>query len=123
MNAIDEDAMDALTQYVFFYFAHFQTPHEKAAYKSIVGEEKAKHTVSDEMKSMLHQNWVSTDPAVLRLLESGSEQFFINVRDRILREHSENVFLNYCPRCGALAKTPRAKQCPVCFLSWHEPQK
>jgi len=112
--------MDTLTHYVFFYFGRLRTSQEAAAYSSIIAEEKAQHSQSAAMQRLLRQKWISTDPEVLMLLEVGYEQFFINVRDRILREHSEEVYLNYCPQCGALARTPQAKQCPTCFFSWHE---
>lgn len=26
-----------------------------------------------------------------------------------------------CPHCGGRLRTPKAKQCPHCLLSWHEP--
>ncbi len=32
--------------------------------------------------------------------------------ERIMREHRDEVFMNYCPVCGMLARTPRALQCP-----------
>lgn len=114
--------MDALTRYVFYYFGRFQTPQEAAAYKSFIAEEKARSFDSAKIQKILRQDWVSTDTEVLKILEDGSEQFLINVRDRILREHSESVFLNLCPKCGSLARTPQAKQCQQCFFSWHEQQ-
>jgi hypothetical protein len=27
--------------------------------------------------------------------------------------------LNCCPKCDALAKTPKARQCRYCFHDWH----
>jgi hypothetical protein len=36
-------------------------------------------------------------------MSQGVEQFRLHVRERILREHRDRVFLNYCPRCGGLA--------------------
>lgn len=62
---------------------------------------------------------VSTDPKVMALLADGIEAFGARLSDRVL-EHCDDVFLNYCPRCGALTKTPTAKQCPKCFFSWHD---
>ena len=57
---------------------------------------------------------------VLALLANGAERFFVTVRDRILKECKDEVVLNYCPRCGALTRTPKAKICPKCSFSWHE---
>jgi hypothetical protein len=28
-----------------------------------------------------------------------------------------------CPYCGKSLKTARAKQCPHCFMDWHDPRK
>lgn len=111
--------MDELTKYVFDNYFGLLTFGEKAAYKSILGRRKIEDADSPEMKRMLRKSWVSTDPKVTALLENGVETFMENARDRVLREHSIRVLLNKCPRCGALTKTPRAKQCPKCFFSWH----
>ena len=32
------------------------------------------------------------------------------------RKHKEG---NNCPKCGKLARTPKAKQCRYCFYNWH----
>jgi hypothetical protein len=32
-----------------------------------------------------------------------------------LSRYPEEIFLNYCPFCGALRRTPKAKQCPECY--------
>lgn len=112
--------MDALTSYVFFNYPDLMTLHEGLAYKSTVGKLKADHAHSPGMRELLLREWVSKDPEVLQLLEGGSEQFFVNVSQRILREHPAEVFLNRCPRCGGLARTPQAKQCRHCFFSWHD---
>ena len=32
--------------------------------------------------------------------------------ERIMEKHKDSVFMNYCPVCGRLARTPRALQCP-----------
>ena len=114
--------MDELTRYVFFNFSNLMTIREHTAYKSILGEEKAETSQSVGMQRMLRTNWVSNDPEVLRLLHNGPEQFYHNVAQRILREHPDEAFLNRCPRCHGLARTPWAKQCRHCFFSWHDPK-
>lgn len=114
--------MDDLTRYVFFEYGNLRTVHENAAYKSIVGKQKAEDSDNPKMRDMLLRKWVSDAPEVLQSLQDGSEQFFVNVTQRILREHAGEVFLNLCPRCGGLARTPQAKQCRHCFFSWHEPE-
>ncbi len=112
--------MDELTRYVFFNYMYLLTVHEAAAYKSILGQQKVQSSDSPKMQNLIRSSWISSDPEVRALLEKGEDHFMNSVRDRILREHREQVFLNHCPKCRALAKTPRARQCPKCFYSWHD---
>ena len=112
--------MDELTRYIFLNYPRVMTVHEAAAYKSILGEKKAESSDSPNMQSMLRKGWVSGDPEVRALLAKGEEHFMVGVRGRILREHADEVLLNRCRKCGALANTPRAKQCPKCCFSWHD---
>ena len=112
--------MDELTRYIFYNYSHLMTAQESAAYKSIIGEQKAGGTDNPNMRALLRERFVSADPEVRAMLKKGQEQFLTDVRDRIIRERADDVFLNCCPQCGALTKTPRAKQCPKCFFSWHD---
>lgn len=112
--------VDELTRYVFVNFSKLKTLHENLAARSISAEMKAQHSQSSGMQQMLRTKWVSQDPKVLRLLENGAEQFYLDVVQRILREHPSEVFLNHCPRCQGLARTPQSRQCRHCFYSWHD---
>ena len=112
--------MDELARYIFNYYSHLLTPDELSAHRTLLVEAKIAHTDSYEMKQWLREDLVYIDPKVLALLEAGPPSFFERVRDRVMREHKEKVFLNLCPICNALAKTPTAKQCPKCFFSWHD---
>jgi hypothetical protein len=110
--------MNELAAYIINYYNDFMTAEEHAAHQSIVAECKIENANSPSMKEMLRTR-VSTNPKVRALLADGAEAFFAGVRDRVLRDHPNEVILNHCPRCGALAKTPTAKQCRKCFFSWH----
>lgn len=54
-------------------------------------------------------------------LEYYDEQKIAEIREsiakRILSDHNENIVLNYCPKCGELARTPVANQAP-CGHRW-----
>ncbi|HEV7302206.1 MAG TPA: hypothetical protein VGN72_22905 [Tepidisphaeraceae bacterium] len=52
--------------------------------------------------------------AVRQLLADGPVEFKRRIAERILREHGEAVFLNLCPGCGGLCRTPKALQCFRC---------
>lgn len=63
---------------------------------------------------------ITSDPDTLRLIEAGITDFYINAATRILNETPEKVFLNVCPTCKRLARTPYARQCKHCGHSWHD---
>jgi len=109
-----------LTRYIFNHYTHLMTLGERAAYKSIHAEEKAHNVEGTRLAQMLRERWVSSDPEVRTLLANGPDEFMKSVCDRILREHPDKVYFNYCPKCQSLARTPMAKQCPKCFYDWHD---
>jgi hypothetical protein len=39
----------------------------------------------------------------------------------LLRDHAADIFLNYCPKCSALCRTPLARMCVACGHSWRDP--
>jgi hypothetical protein len=104
-----------LTWYVINYFGGFMTKAEWLAYRTYLAEGKAKAYNSPQLLDDLK----TTDPEALRLMADGSEAFMLRVRDRILRDHPDRVVLNYCPKCGGLATTPKAQQCRWCHHDWH----
>lgn len=112
--------MDELTRYVIGYYPSLMTQTEAAARSSIFWAESADASDSPERRRMIKRRLVSTDLDVQQLLADGPENCLYNIRNRILRNNADRVFLNYCPRCQGLARTPRAKQCRQCFFSWHD---
>lgn len=55
----------------------------------------------------------------MHLVTGGFEAFKIKVTTRIFNEHRNELELNLCPKCGKIARTPRARQCQFCFHTWH----
>ena len=111
--------MDALTHYVITYYSSLMKPVEAAANSSIYWIGAADASDSPERWRMIRKRLISSDLDVQQLLADGPEDCLYNIRNRILRDNADKVFLNYCPHCGKLARTPRAKQCRHCFFSWH----
>src|SRR6516162_7677585 len=107
-----------LTKYVIDYYGRLMTRAEWLAYRAFLAEGKIEHGYSPE----LLEDSRTDDPEAVSLMSQGVERFRRQVRDRILRDHADRVFLNYCPRCGGLATTPRAQQCCWCFHDWHRPE-
>lgn len=70
-------------------------------------------------KMMVDRGWISEQPDIKEYLKDGYEEFEFNVAQRIMQETPEKVFLNYCPKCNRLARTPYARQCRYCGNNWH----
>ena len=100
--------MDDLTRYVIHHYGALMTAQERQGYRTIMGQEKMAVVNSPAIRARLQNDLVSKDPAVIALLADGSDAFLNRVRDRILAEHSDDVFLNYCPTLWqAGANAPR----------------
>lgn len=105
-----------LAAYVVRFYGHFMNKQEQLAHRHLMATEKATYLQSSKPLSGL----LSDDPAVLDLTRDGGEVFMERTAGRILKEHRSEIFLNYCSRCGALAKTPKARQCRFCLHDWHD---
>lgn len=115
-----------LALYVVTYYSAFMTPQERLANRHLATAFKVSDGRSDlEAQEALRREgspraqWLSDDPVVLGLVGEGLEAFRKRVASRILDEHRDEVFLNYCPKCGGLTRTPMAKLCLHCGHSWH----
>jgi hypothetical protein len=121
--------MDTLKAgYVIQYYKHLMTMQERLAHRHLIGTAKATHGRTDaaaqsEVANTSHppRDLLSNDPEVLQLASDGIDAFMVRTAQRILDEHSDEIDFNYCPRCGALAKTPKARQCRFCYHDWHSP--
>jgi len=119
--------MDAeKARYVLRYYCQLMTTPERVAHRHLVGTAKATHGRTDavaqreaEKSSHIGRELLSNDPKTLKLASEGLDAFMVRTAQRILDEHSGEVAFNYCPRCGALAKTPKARQCRACHHDWH----
>jgi hypothetical protein len=115
--------------YVVRYYGRFMSAQEHLALRHLMAAQKATQGRSDKsaQEEARGRNslsgLLSEDPAILELARDGIEAFEERTARRILAEHGDDIFLNYCPRCGALAKTPDARQCRFCRHHWHNSSK
>jgi hypothetical protein len=116
-----------VASHIVRYYAQFMTAQEKQVHQHLVGTLKSTHGRSDavaqqEAKSgpRALRKMLSDDPEVLRLATDGFQKFVERTAKRILNQHSEEIVLNYCPQCGVLARTPKARQCRFCRHDWHD---
>lgn len=120
--AIDAPTYDddrELTDYIWRNYTHLLTNHEALTNKAVIGAAKA-DGASPEIKRHLQRFWGSVDdPAIAPALVDGVDAFRDWVRDRVLHECHADVFVNRCPVCSRVVRTPRAQQCLWCGHDWH----
>jgi hypothetical protein len=113
-------------RYVFRHYGHLMSEQERLANRHLTGTMKATHGRSDvaaqteATSSSRHlRELLSDKPEVLRLASEGFETFVARTAERIFNDHRDEIVLNCCPRCAALARTPSARQCRFCGYDWH----
>ena len=105
-------------KYIIEYFPNLMTKDEASALR--YSQLKFKTENSPKMRSILERNGKFTITEKGRdLLKNGTENFRLNVANRILEERKSDLFLNKCPKCDFLARTPQARQCRNCGHKWH----
>lgn len=107
-------AMDELTKYLFDNYSHLLTIQENMAWRHYTYIAEGHKDIAESFRNNYKQK-----QGIEILINAGEEEFYSMVKNRILREHSQEISLNYCPKCGSLARTPRAKQCLKCKYDWH----
>lgn len=108
--------------YLIEFFSHLMTERERRARQHVVATVKATGRPYSPSHAAVRTDcqFLSHDPEVLSLLSEGVDAFIERTAQRILDEHPDTVTFNNCPRCGGLARTPRAKQCRFCKFDWHD---
>jgi hypothetical protein len=124
--------------YVVGYFGHLFNESERRARKHLASEwylmryeemlsrgiahERARGQNLPERLTSLIPEWrngLSDDPEILRLVSGGWQAFWKRTAKRILDEQQAEIVFNNCPACGAIARTPKARQCRHCKHDWH----
>lgn len=41
------------------------------------------------------------------------------VATKLLVKYKDQIYLNKCPKCDKITRTPKAKQCRFCHYDWH----
>lgn len=111
---------EELIEYIFKNHYDLLTFQENAARKMLIGERKIENANSEKMKQMLRKTFCCSEMEVLEMLKMGIKEYEKKVCSRIMAEHVNEIKLNLCPKCSALARTSKSRQCSKCFYSWHD---
>ncbi|HVW98178.1 MAG TPA: hypothetical protein VHA56_19560 [Mucilaginibacter sp.] len=114
------DITNEKAEYIIRFYSSLLTSQEASAlrhHRSTIKLEGINTTPLT--RTYLKVGWLSDDPAILNYLNEGYMQFLLNCAQRILADHPDKIYFNFCPTCGKLARTPFAKQCRYCKEEWH----
>ena len=108
-----------LIDYIIAHYMGLLGLKESMAQKHHIATLKAANKNDSRHRDLILRQWGTKDKEVLKLLDNGYEEFKRISADKILKDHKDKVFINICPKCGRLARTPKAKQCRHCGHNWH----
>ncbi|MGE0144388.1 MAG: hypothetical protein AB7I19_11415 [Planctomycetota bacterium] len=118
MPTYDDDS--ELDRYVWNHYVALLSDLERIVGRAVRAEQKAA-AASGALAAELRRRWgYASDPRVQQALAEGWPVFRTRARQRVPREHASSVFINRCPRCDRVARTPRARQCLWCGEDWHD---
>lgn len=107
--------------YILKYYSSLMTNKERVAWKHWSETSKMNHFKDEKKvsrtKLSLERGWMTKDEDILKLLERGIDEFERIVAIRIDKQNK--IKYNYCPNCGKLSRTPKARQCRFCAHDWH----
>lgn len=108
-------------RYIIIHFPNLLNEKERVA----IRHQNSLSKLSDKQdpirtKNYKEKGWLTDDPEVLELLKHGYDKFELTTAQRIVDESGDQVFLNTCPKCNRLTRTPQARQCRHCGHNWHE---
>ena len=115
-----------LPGYVVAYYGGYMRPEEFQEYKELTLEGKrlmkeffSGYGARIEERPGKRRRYLTEDAYADPRWQAYRERrvaFYRRTSDRILQDHK--VFLNRCPYCNSLARTPTAKQCGKCYKRW-----
>ena len=117
MKAYDDD--EELTRYVWNYHGRFFTPVEAKAGWAVFADAKARLGSPHVAEFIWKRHKLANDPEVMEALADGIAAFRRRTAKRVLSDHASEVFVNRCPKCNRVVRTPKAQQCLWCGHDWH----
>jgi hypothetical protein len=112
-----------LAKYITTYFTDLLTDKEKLGLKHLRSEYKIEQSsnaddIDRRVRMYKRVGWLTEDKDVLELVSGGQDKLDRKIAERILSDHGDKVFINNCPNCGRLSRTPSARECRHCRHGW-----
>ena len=117
LTMTDYDEVSLLVEYVYAAY-HHQLCTERESQIEELFAASAKHEYA-QASTYERFGIDPNDPIVQATLKEGHEVFRRRVAERILNEPPDQVFINRCPTCSKITRTPKAQQCLWCGHDWH----
>ena len=116
-----------LADYVLQHYPQLMSEHERAVYRHLTTLFKhrdfgppAPGTAADtEAIRGLYRKRLSEASAVIADAQAGWDAARERIAERIVGDHPDEVYLNRCPECSALTRTPTARLCLSCGHTWY----
>jgi len=111
----------ALTEYVSKHFQHMMTPLELriAKYVGPIVSNSELEKVRRVHEYCESEHGHVDDQDVIDAFKIGRDVFLKRVRQRLLQEHTNEVFINRCAECTRIVRSPSAHSCPWCKHKWY----
>src|SRR5690606_24790199 len=107
MRRPDASFDDALNRYAFDHYRHLMTDGETEILTAVAVILKAVQTQNPAArKKLAYARGLVEKPHVKAALDAGYHESRIQIRDRLLEDHADEIVLNRCPQCDALCRTP-----------------
>lgn len=116
------DEQEVIEDMVVRYYSNLLTPFERDVYGAFWLRRRTQiQTSHPESERDTRRIWGTLDnPQIEAILERAYDEFIRKAVARVMREDADKLFLNKCPKCQRVARTPKAKQCRWYLHDWHE---
>jgi hypothetical protein len=120
--SVEYDDEREVTRYVWDYYGRLMSEFEQRVGWAHLADGKAAAGHHAVAQFILRRHGIPGDPEAEAALSDGVEAFRQRVCRRVLAEHGTQAFVNRCPSCGRVVRTPQARQCFWCGFDWHSAQ-
>ena len=80
--------------------------------------EKTKNYTGLNKTKIRDREFEKFDQLVLKTAQGDIDSFLDKITIRIQKDNESNIFINRCPKCTKIVRTPKSKQCNWCYHKW-----